>query len=82
MFKLKAAEGMELAKTNPKALPIVTVNEYLHSLFVLEENTLQNAKRLGYLDARELYPDIEPATLKDYAKDFYEPDGGWYYVRD
>ncbi|PIL32960.1 hypothetical protein GSI_05078 [Ganoderma sinense ZZ0214-1] len=40
-------------------------------MFVLEENTLENAKRLGYLDARELYPDIVPLSLEEYAKEFY-----------
>ncbi|PIL32965.1 hypothetical protein GSI_05083 [Ganoderma sinense ZZ0214-1] len=40
-------------------------------MFVLEENTLENAKRLGYLDARELYPDIAPLSLEEYAKEFY-----------
>ena len=38
---------------------------------VFGENTLENAKRLGYLDARELYPDIPKHTLEEYAKEFY-----------
>ena len=46
-------------------------NEYQVSMLVLGENTLENAKRLGYLDARELYPDMPQWTLEDFAKDFY-----------
>ena len=46
-------------------------NEYQVNMLVLEENTLDNAKRLGYLDARELYPDITPLSLEEYAKEFY-----------
>ena len=50
---------------------MVSWNGYLHSMYVLRENTLENAKRLGYLDVRELYPDIVPTTLEEYAKEFY-----------
>ncbi|KAI9063943.1 NAD-P-binding protein [Trametes sanguinea] len=45
--------------------------EYMFSMHVLRENTLENAKRLGYLDARELYPDVPKHTLEDFAKYFY-----------
>ncbi len=46
-------------------------NELQISMLVLEENTLENAKKLGYLDARELYPDIAPLPFEEYAKRFY-----------
>ena len=45
--------------------------EYLYSMHILGENTLENAKRLGYLDAKELYPDIPTTTLEECAKAFY-----------
>ena len=48
-----------------------TWNEYQISMLVLGENTLENAKRLGYLDAQELYPDIAPLSLEEFAKRFY-----------
>ena len=41
---------------------------------VFGENTLENARKLGYLDARELYPDIEPFSLEEAAKEFYSQD--------
>ena len=46
-------------------------NEYAYSMSVLGENTLENAKKLGYLDAHELYPDIPVQSLAEYAKEFY-----------
>ncbi|RPD58064.1 NAD(P)-binding protein [Lentinus tigrinus ALCF2SS1-7] len=59
-------------------------NEYLYSMHILHENTLENAKRLGYLDARELYPDIATTTLEECAKEFYameEPAEAYGYNR-
>ncbi|KAI9063946.1 NAD-P-binding protein [Trametes sanguinea] len=52
-------------------------SEYMLSMHVLHEDTLENAKRLGYLDARELYPGIPKYTLKEFAEEFYSlPDPG------
>ncbi len=57
-------------------------SEYQISMLVLEEHTLENAKKLGYLDARELYPDIVPLSLEDFAKQFYAmEDPGAVYSR-
>ena len=50
---------------------MVSSTEYQRSMHLLNENTLENAKRLGYLDAQELYPDIPKQTLADFAKKFY-----------
>ncbi|RPD58089.1 NAD-P-binding protein [Lentinus tigrinus ALCF2SS1-7] len=58
-------------------------NEYIYSIQILHENTLENAKRLGYLDARELYPDIATTTLEECAKGFYameEPAEAYGYT--
>ena len=54
------------------ALLDLTWSEYMFSLHILEENTLENAKRLGYLDAQELYPDVPKHTLEEYAEEFYD----------
>ncbi|TBU37815.1 NAD(P)-binding protein [Dichomitus squalens] len=78
-----AAAKDEVAKdpTNVGAYIKVAMSEYGHSLYVLQENTLENAKALGYLDARELYPDIPKFTLEDVAKDFYaEAEPGDIYA--
>ena len=76
-----AAAGREKLKKDPDnfdILVMVSWNEYLQSMYVLEENTLENAKRLGYLDVRELYPDIVPTSLEEYAQEFYK-NGGFVY---
>ena len=50
---------------------------------VLEENTLENAKKLGYLDIHELYPDLPRYKFEDFAKEFYTWENpGEVYVRD
>ncbi|KAH9831955.1 uncharacterized protein C8Q71DRAFT_778803 [Rhodofomes roseus] len=46
-------------------------SEYMVSIHFLGENTLANAKKLGALDAQELYPDIVPTRFADFAKEFY-----------
>ena len=61
-----------------------TWNEYQISMYMLEENTLENAKKLGYLDVQELYPDIAPLSLGEYAKQFYamEEPGVFFGLED
>ncbi|GJJ09951.1 hypothetical protein Clacol_004175 [Clathrus columnatus] len=46
--------------------------DYGYSMYVLGENTVENAKQLGALDARELYPDFKPSTLEEFAVQFYK----------
>ncbi|PCH44150.1 NAD(P)-binding protein [Wolfiporia cocos MD-104 SS10] len=53
-------------------LQLLGVSEYMISMHILGENTLENAKALGALNVRELYPDIKPVTLEEYAKRFYK----------
>ncbi|EGY17640.1 isoflavone reductase family protein [Verticillium dahliae VdLs.17] len=43
--------------------------EYWNSWGVRGDNTPETAAYLGYLDARELYPDFKPRTLEEYAKE-------------
>ncbi|KAI0334654.1 hypothetical protein GY45DRAFT_1124766 [Cubamyces sp. BRFM 1775] len=43
----------------------IAVTEYTISIHILEENSLKNAKRLGYLDVRELYPGLPKHTLEE-----------------
>lgn len=49
----------------------VTWAQYMYSMHILRENTLENAKRLGYLDVRELYPDIPKHSLEEFARGYY-----------
>lgn len=47
------------------------ISEYAYSIYVRGDNTVEHAKSLGALDARELYPDLKPPSLEEYAKAFY-----------
>ncbi|KAI0657637.1 NAD-P-binding protein [Cubamyces menziesii] len=70
----RLAQYLEAEARNPEdfmAHVMVSSTEYQRSMHLLNENTLENAKRLGYLDAQELYPDIPKQTLADFAKKFY-----------
>lgn len=52
-------------------LAMLVVTEYTISIHFLGENSLANAKNLGALDAKKLYPDIAQVPFKKYAKAFY-----------
>ena len=85
-IKKRIAEGRVLYEKNPtelKSIGVLIWAQYMYSMHFLQENTLENAKRLGYLDARELYPDIPAQSLEEYAKEFYSmSDPGEVLVRD
>lgn len=46
-------------------------SQYMVSVHFLGEDSLANAKKLGALDAKELYPDIVATPFKEFAKNFY-----------
>ncbi|KAF8858696.1 NAD(P)-binding protein [Acephala macrosclerotiorum] len=46
--------------------------QYSYSKYVRKDNTPENAKYLGYLDARELYPDLKPRSFKDFVGDLLD----------
>ncbi|KLO11934.1 NAD-binding protein [Schizopora paradoxa] len=48
--------------------------EYMNSMFIRGDNTVENAKKPEYggaLDARELYPHIKVLSLEEFAKQLY-----------
>ncbi|KAF7324093.1 Glycoside hydrolase [Mycena kentingensis (nom. inval.)] len=45
------------------------VADYNYSKFVREDNTPEYAKYLGYLDAKDLYPDFQPISFRDFLAD-------------
>ena len=84
--KKQIASSQILYEKNPtdykSSVPLIWA-QYMHSMHFLQENTLENAKKLGYLDARELYPDIPKHTLEKYAQEFYSmPEPGEVYNRE
>lgn len=40
--------------------------QYAHSKYVRQDNQPKVAKELGYLDARELYPDLTPISFREF----------------
>ena len=47
----------------------------MYSLWMREDNLVEKAKRPEYggaLDAKELYPDFRPKTLRQVAEEFYK----------
>ncbi|KAJ8071882.1 hypothetical protein OCU04_002190 [Sclerotinia nivalis] len=46
--------------------------QYSYSKYVRGDNTPEYAKYLGYLDARELYPDLKPTTFKEFVVDLLD----------
>ncbi|KAI0958851.1 hypothetical protein AcV7_004551 [Taiwanofungus camphoratus] len=68
----KSEAGEEgLRSKSGSALFKWTHYQYAYSLHVLSENTLASAKEMGALDVHELYPDMVPMKLQEYAKEFY-----------
>lgn len=66
------AARAEADPSNPSDLAkhrAVYMQQYIHSRWVRGDNTLVNAKYLGYLDARELYPDFHPISFEDFVKE-------------
>jgi len=63
-----------MKKPSPGEFEIVKMNvyQYLYSLYICGDNTVENARRQGGLDARTLYPDFTPKTLMQAAKELYK----------
>ncbi|KAL5514250.1 hypothetical protein ACEPAG_2338 [Sanghuangporus baumii] len=79
-FKHISADEMEKILKGVSNMEIIDMEriavEYLYSVWVRGDNTVENAKKAKYggaLDARELYPDMgkELRTMEDFAKEFY-----------
>ena len=46
--------------------------QYNYSKYIRVDNRLEYAKYLGYLDARELYPDFVPKGFREFAVDLLD----------
>ncbi|SPJ78642.1 related to isoflavone reductase homolog P3 [Fusarium torulosum] len=56
------------APDDPQLLVAIGLTEYYYSLDVRGDNTPEHAEYLGYLNGKELYPDVQVETLEDYMK--------------
>ena len=73
--RIAATKEAWLSTRDPATHPAFAWTQYQYSMHIKGENSLENAKALGALNVRELYPDITPTTLEHVAKEFYTP--GW-----
>lgn len=59
------SDSYKALETNPsdmEALYAIGFTEYKYSLGIRGDNTPEHAKYLGYLDARELYPNLKVSS--------------------
>ncbi|KAL2691279.1 hypothetical protein Neosp_001660 [[Neocosmospora] mangrovei] len=65
----------------PDSVDFITLSQlqYWHSCCVRGDNTPENAQYLGYLLAKDLYPEFAGITLETYAKDLLEGRGRKVY---
>ncbi|KZT73635.1 NAD(P)-binding protein [Daedalea quercina L-15889] len=70
----QAGQGKAMYAQDPSdmAKMLWAGSEYMISMHLLGEDSLENAKALGALDVRELYPDIQPTRFKDFVKEYYK----------
>lgn len=57
------------AEGNMKERMELGMAQYYYSLAVRGDNAPEKAKYLGYLDARELNPDVQPRSWRMYLKE-------------
>lgn len=66
---------MKELETNPKD-PVLRVkkvyNQYCLSVGIRGENTPEYAQYLGYLDGKQLYPDVKFIAYEDYLQEVVE----------
>jgi len=57
---------------NVRNLVVLHTSQYARSKYIRMDNRPEYAKYLGYLDARELYPDFKPKSLKEFVTDLLD----------
>jgi hypothetical protein len=62
----QAQEALAKDPKDPLKRRMTYMSEYLLSKYIRGDNSLENAKYLGYLDAKELYPDFKPISFSEY----------------
>ena len=65
----RAQKAYDSAPDAPGNRYSMYINQYHHSKYIRADNTIANAKYLGYLDAKELYPDFEPISFETFLKE-------------
>ena len=63
---------------DPKSMAsafMIYVSQYNYSKYVRCDNSAEGARSLGYLDARELYPDFKPIAFEDFVNEVLDGKG-------
>ncbi|KAE9376097.1 isoflavone reductase family protein [Stipitochalara longipes BDJ] len=68
----EARKSFEKEPENAEAFGRVARAEYEYSKYVRLDNRAVYARYLGYLDARELYPDLKPRGFDEFARDLMD----------
>lgn len=69
------SDAYKILATNPtdmEAMTNVALSEYKRCIGICGDNTPEYAKYLGYLDGKELYPDVGVVGLKKFITDMLE----------
>ncbi|KAH9908375.1 isoflavone reductase family protein [Xylariomycetidae sp. FL2044] len=67
-----AAKTLETDPNNQSALYGLVVNQYFDSWGVRGDSSPESAKKIGYLDFRELYPEVRGKTLRELYKEIVD----------
>jgi hypothetical protein len=60
---------------DPARFRAVSMGEYNVSKYVRGDNTPEYAEYLGYIDARQLYPDFKPVSFENFLREVAEGKG-------
>jgi hypothetical protein len=74
----KVEEAKSALATDPKdpmKRRMAYTSQYDLSKYIRQDNTPEVAKYLGYLDARELYPDFKPISFAEYISELLDGKG-------
>lgn len=78
-----AAQGRKLLEEKPgdvQATTMVYMADYQISWGIRGDNTPENARYLGYLIAKDLYPDVEFTTYESFVAELLEGKGKKLYA--
>ncbi|KAE8424010.1 hypothetical protein BDV36DRAFT_242510 [Aspergillus pseudocaelatus] len=70
-----AQSSLSLDPTDPGKRTLVYITQYVYSKYVRQDNQPRYAKYLGYLDARELYPDFKPISFREFFAEVLDGKG-------
>ncbi|KAJ7468775.1 hypothetical protein FB451DRAFT_1352398 [Mycena latifolia] len=70
--RARCAAALKAEPDNRMAVIMAWTQDYIYSKYVRGDNTPAYAAYLGYIDARELYPDFQPRSFKDFVGELLE----------